>query len=86
MERVEYRPYQQPEYQPMAGSGVNKIQYSSPRGPCPAIISKQPSLPSILIDAEKKSMKYDQDLQRGLNQVYSEQRRKDSQQIRYYRY
>ena len=59
VERVEYKPYLQPEYTPMAGVASNKQIYSSPRGPCPSNITKQPSLPSILIDSEQKVKKYD---------------------------
>jgi hypothetical protein len=44
----------------------SKIISASPRGPCPTYLLKAPSMPSILLEAEKKSQQYEQDLQRGL--------------------
>jgi len=55
----------------------------SPRGPKPVYLSKAPSLPSILLEADRKSAQYEEDLRRGLRQVYSDRRRKE---LLYYRY
>lgn len=70
----------------LGGLGVNRYDsvsdvvrlarnQSNERGPCPKYLQKIPSIPSIITDAERKSMQYQQDLQRGLQQVYSHRRR-----------
>lgn len=50
-------------------------QARNERGPCPRNLYKSPSIPSIISDVDRKSAQYQQDLQRGLQQVYSYRRR-----------
>ena len=62
---------------------LQKLQ-QSPRGPVPSgYLSKAPSLPSILSDAERKCVQYEEALKRGLRQVYCENRRKELLHYRY---
>jgi len=56
-------------YEPALGGA------QSPRGPMPSYLRNAPSLPSILVDSERKSVEYQRDLQRGLQQVYGDRRR-----------